>query len=142
MKNPINPVAIIVILTLVLANAIYAQTTVIWKGGAPGQENNWNCPKNWSNYKVPNDFSDVVIPDVSSTTLSAPVIKNGVFEVNSIQVHPNAELTIEQDAQLMVHTIHSDFLNKLGLRIKGSLLIVAEDGSGKTFAGLQDVKKH
>jgi hypothetical protein len=34
------------LLTLCL-NA-FAQKTVVWKGGTPGQETNWYCAKNWS----------------------------------------------------------------------------------------------
>ena len=113
-------------LTLIfgLSISLSAQTTATWKGGAPGMEHEWNCPKNWSSYRVPDAFSDVIIPDVSSTTLAAPVIKNGVFEVNSIQVHPNAKLTVEQDAQLVVYNIDNDCLNRQGLCLKGSLLIL------------------
>ena len=120
MKNVLLSIATAFALLFGLATTLSAQNTVVWKGGTPGQENNWNCPKNWSKYKVPDEFSDVVIPDVSSTTHATPVIKSGTFEVNSIQIQSNAQLTIESGARLVVYP--------LAATAPGVLEVTAEHG--------------
>ncbi len=84
---------------------------------------------------MPDEFSNVVIPDVSTTTLAAPVIKNGQFEVNSILVHSNAKLTIEQDAQLVAYAAQWDCPTGNDLCVKGSLLIINEDAVGNLNLG-------
>lgn len=85
----------------------YAQRTITWKGGTPGMKNDWYCPQNWSTASVPDEFSDVIIPDVSTTTFAAPVIKTGDVEINSIEIHTNASLTISCMARVVVisHTV-------------------------------------
>lgn len=120
----IKNIIAVIALALSFIATLHAQKTVTWKGGTPGQENDWNCAKNWSSHKVPDEFSNVVIPDVSTTTLAAPVIKNGTFEVNAIIVHSNAKLTVEKDAQLVIYTTEGDCLDTRGFNIKGSLLLL------------------
>lgn len=133
MKNSILTIATALSILFCFANTATAQNKATWKGGAPGQENNWSCAKNWSNYRVPDEFTDVVIPDVSTTTLAAPVIKGGHFEVNSIELQPNATLTIEQRAQLVVYSTENGFAAEGSLRLKGSLLLLdnAIEGTAK-----------
>ncbi len=141
MKNSMLTIAAAFCLLFCFANTATAQTKVTWKGGTPGQENNWNCPKNWSNHRVPNEFSDVVIPDVSTTTLAAPVIKGGHFEVNSIQFLSNAALTIERDAQLVVYTTENGFAKEGGLHLKGSLLLLDNAIEGAAKSGVAQAQK-
>jgi hypothetical protein len=62
----------------------YSQKTTTWRGGTPGHEKEWNCNKNWSSGKVPDTFSDVVIPDCSSIGNFYPVIKFPI-EYNTIR---------------------------------------------------------
>ncbi len=78
----------------ILSTLTYAQQSVTWIGGTPGNETNWHEARNWSNNKVPNEFSDVVIPNVSSSTFSAPVIMNDRIELNSLQIASNGKLTV------------------------------------------------
>ncbi|MDZ4682236.1 MAG: hypothetical protein SGI94_17475 [Saprospiraceae bacterium] len=75
---------------------IYAQGATIWKGATPGRETDWHCPSNWSTHAAPNEFSDVVIPDVATSTCALPVIFAGEVEVNALYIHPNAGLTQTQ----------------------------------------------
>lgn len=94
----------LVALSLALATAgTLAQKINTWKGGTPGRETNWNCPKNWNANAVPDAFSDVVIPDVSTSTHAMPVIRSGRFEANALLVRAGAHLTIETGAMLVVH---------------------------------------
>jgi hypothetical protein len=88
------------LLTLCL-NA-FAQKTIVWKGGTPGQETNWYCAKNWSTHTVPDAFSDVVIPDVSTTTRALPEIHSGEVEVNRLMIAHNAGLGLGQSARLAI----------------------------------------
>lgn len=102
-----------------------SQRTTTWKGGAPGMENDWNCPKNWSNYRVPDKFDNVIIPDVSTTTLAPPVIKNGRVEVNSLYLDTNANLIVHESAQLVVFQREASFI-PLNFRPAGRIFLLDE----------------
>ncbi len=115
---------LIAILTL-SATITFAQQTVTWKGGTPGKETSWNEAKNWSNNKVPNTFSDVIIEDVSTSTFSTPKIKNGIIELNSIHIASNAMLSIETDAKVIVYN-HAEGLFEENLEIKGTLMVMGK----------------
>ena len=93
---------LIIVLTFT-ATAINAQNTVTWIGGTPGNETTWNEARNWSNHRVPDVFSDVIIPDVSSTTFAYPVIENEWVEINSIFIYPTSRLKIDGDAKLVTY---------------------------------------
>ncbi|MGK0391555.1 MAG: hypothetical protein ACI94Y_004322 [Maribacter sp.] len=84
---------------------------VTWEGGTPSNEKSWSEPRNWSTSYVPDEFSDVLIPNVSSTTFSNPIIKEGVFEVNTIRIESNANLTIKASAKLMIHFSEGCYFN-------------------------------
>ena len=115
---------LIAICTLLTTTA-FAQQTATWKGGTPGKENVWNEARNWSNNKVPNEFTDVLIEDVSTSTFSAPVIESGTIELNSIWMTSNAQLTIEATANLVVYG-YTEGLLKENLKVKGNLIVMGE----------------
>lgn len=115
---------LIIILTL-SATFTYAQQTVTWKGGTPGKETSWNEAKNWSNNRVPNIFSDVIILDVSTSTFSTPIIKSGTIELNSIQITSNAKLTVGENAKVIVYS-HAVGLYKENLNIEGTFIVMGE----------------
>lgn len=79
-----------------------AQKIATWKGGAPGHATDWNYPANWEEGRVPNEFSWVIIPDVSTSTFSNPVLNDGAVEVWSLQIFSGATLHIGRAARLMV----------------------------------------
>ena len=62
----------------------------------------WYCPQNWSTSTVPDEFSNVIIPDVSTSTFAMPVIMTGSVEINELYIQPNASLTISGKAALCV----------------------------------------
>lgn len=101
---------------------LYAQKIVTWIGGTPGSETSWNQPKNWSNHNVPNEFSNVLIPDVSNSTFSNPVIQNGIIELNSLQIESSAKLTIDKMAKLIVHG-NAGGIYAHNVDIKGSFIV-------------------
>jgi hypothetical protein len=82
--------------------SLNAQKTATWKGGAPGRNTAWNCASNWKEGRVPNEFSHVVIPDVSTTTFCYPIIEEGVVEILSLLCTPPAKVTIGKNASLII----------------------------------------
>lgn len=113
---------IITILLLLVAGNGYTQRAITWKGGTPGMKNEWYCPQNWSTASVPDEFSDVIIPDVSTSTFASPVIKSGDVEINSLEMHTNATLTIEGKARLVVVS-HVEGLTLAKLKGEGKLIL-------------------
>jgi hypothetical protein len=115
---------LIAIFTL-LTTITFAQQAVTWNGGTPGNETSWDEARNWSNNKVPNEFSDVIIPDVSTSTFSTPVIKNGTFELNSLQIASNGKLTVESSAKMIVYG-YSQGIIKENVNLKGTLFVMTD----------------
>jgi len=99
----------------------FGQRTITWKGGTPGMEHEWFCPHNWSSTSLPDEFSDVIIPDVSTSTFSPPCIQKGKILINSLMLHSNASLTIEHEASLIV-TNHIEGLNWDNIKGQGQLI--------------------
>ncbi len=81
---------------------LQAQKINCWKGGTPGQATNWNCPKNWSTSQVPDEFQNVIIPDVSSGSGVYPTIDEDGMEVNTLVLESAACLTITKQGGLNV----------------------------------------
>ena len=92
----------VLLAALFFATTIQAQHHTEWVGGFPGQPNNWNCPKNWSTHKVPDSFDDVVIPDLSSTTMSYPIINSEVEPIGSLTIASPASLTLTKNGTLEI----------------------------------------
>jgi hypothetical protein len=99
-NNMKKSIVLLALFSLISLSA-QAQKTATWKGGTPGRTTDWNCPTNWEESRVPNEFSDVVIPDVSTSTFSYPVIKQGIVEIASLQCASNARLTTLGDARVI-----------------------------------------
>jgi len=123
MKNTITSFATAFILFFSFSSAVLAQQSTTWIGGTPGRTQDWNCAQNWSTGKVPDDFSDVTIPDVSTTTFAAPVINKGTVEVNSILMSATAALSIESNGVLVVLNDYNDIKQAPGLKVKGELIV-------------------
>ncbi len=124
---------ILVLLVILIAGNSYAQRAITWKGGTPGMKNDWFCPQNWSTSSVPDEFSDVIIPDVSTSTFASPVIKSGDVEINSLQILSNAVLTIDKAASVIVTS------RVIGLtpgKIKGEGRLILEDHSDQGITRL------
>lgn len=113
-------------LMLALCTNAFSQRTVTWEGGTPGHENEWNYAKNWSNDAVPDAFSNVIISDVSTSSLSCPIIKKGKAEVNSLFIEPSAFLTIEKVAQLIVFE-DAEGISPSNLKVNGAIILVKEE---------------
>jgi len=81
---------------------LFAQKMATWKGGTPGRASDWACAANWKEGRVPNEFSRVVIPVVTTSTFSNPVLANGELEIWSLEIHSGASLYIGKNARLFV----------------------------------------
>ncbi|MCY7328964.1 MAG: hypothetical protein LH618_10475 [Saprospiraceae bacterium] len=68
-------------LLFIAQTTVHAQKTATWKGGAPGRSTDWMCAANWREGRLPNEFSAVIIPDVSTGSQAYPVIRSGEVEV-------------------------------------------------------------
>jgi hypothetical protein len=102
MKKAIFSIAILT--AFLFSASLPAQTFNTWKGGAPGHETDWHFHKNWSLGKAPDEFSRVIIPDVSTTTQRYPVISGGEVEVWSLEIQPKARLVFSGGTRLLVTT--------------------------------------
>ena len=106
-------------------SVLNAQNEVTWSGGTPGRETHWHEAKNWSNHRVPDAFSNVIIPDIESTTLSFPIIAEGVVEVNSLLLASNAELLIRDEAKMIVYG-QVVGVDRIEYHLSGTIMIMDE----------------
>ncbi|MCB0677498.1 MAG: hypothetical protein KDC30_12455 [Saprospiraceae bacterium] len=119
---------LLITLFALFSTTLIAQQAITWKGGTPGRESDWNEPRNWSTNCLPNEFSDLIIPDVSTTTFSTPVIKEGIVEINSLTIASNSKLTIQSPARLIVYS-YLEGVNEYNLVEEGALLFMSEQSA-------------
>lgn len=107
MKNSMLISVATMILCFGFQVSLSAQRTATWKGGTPGKISDWNCPTNWKEGRVPDEFSNVVIPDVSTSTFSYPII-NSEVEIFSLICDAPARLKILDGGGLTVLQLITD----------------------------------
>lgn len=78
---------------------ISAQNIAIWQGGKPGRTTEWNCPANWSEGRVPDEFTQVIIP---TGTNYYPVIQYAPSPIDALMMEGGAKLTIRDGARLSI----------------------------------------
>ena len=110
------------------SSTAFAQPGNYWVGGAPGHENEWNCPKNWSEGSVPNEFSNVIIPDVSTGSRANPVLRSGMMEIGSLVLESNASLEIGKQATLVIYD-GLFAVNRSDLNSKGTMIQLTAENS-------------
>ena len=88
-------------LFLLTTSFLHAQNTATWIGGAPGKETKWSEPKNWSDQRVPDEFSYVVISGRQSGHDAQPVITD-LVEVASIELRSGASLVISSTGEVAI----------------------------------------
>lgn len=104
---------------------LFSQITMTWKGGTPGKECQWQCPQNWTSNKVPDGFSNVVIPaTVASGSLSNPVL-NERTEVNSLRIEGDSRLKIGPQGMLTVYT-EAFIPQERSIDVQGILILLNE----------------
>lgn len=115
MKNASFLFAATLILFFGFQISLYAQKAATWKGGAPGRSNDWACASNWKEGRVPDEFSDVLIPDISTAGGFQPIVRHTAGGVNSLTILPGARLRIEAGGSL-------DVFESLEIIANGSIL--------------------
>ena len=97
----------ILILTLSMTTIeCFCQVPSIWKGNTPGHEVEWAYASNWSNNRIPDEFTDVVIPFDITLGKNYPVIRTPNVEVNSLSVIAGAQ--IQMDAACTIRILTSN----------------------------------
>lgn len=105
MKHSTFFTAAVLMLLCSLSVSLFAQKTATWKGGKPGRSTDWTCDANWKEGKMPNEFSQVIIP---SDVAFYPVITDEVPSIDALLLEGAATLTLYEDARLSI-------LNETGL---------------------------
>lgn len=103
------------IVVIALASAYingFSQISSIWKGNAPGHEHKWEWPGNWSTDRVPDEFTDVIIPLDHTSGLNYPTISQVEVEINSLFIYPLAYIELKNGSIKIVDAGKSLFLNK------------------------------
>ncbi|KAA3640130.1 MAG: hypothetical protein DWQ02_02505 [Bacteroidetes bacterium] len=92
---------LIVVILCFVSSIIVAQDVHVWQGGTPGNETNWDEPKNWSNQEVPSEDSYVVIKLNNTGHYSQPEI-TGKVVIASLELQSNATLKIHPAGELLI----------------------------------------
>lgn len=92
-------VNLMIIFFLSLTSLISGQITTTWTGGTPGRSTDWNCPSNWKEGRVPDEFCQVIIP---SDRNFYPVINAEVAPIDALLVESGAKITIQRESTLTV----------------------------------------
>ncbi len=110
-----------------IAGTAISQQTTTWKGGTPGRTSQWDCPRNWEEGRVPDDVSNVFIPDVSSKSQCYPILAGKTCRINSLWMDSAAKLIISKSATLV---ILEDFFTPFeeNLTVKGTLELLQQNG--------------
>ena len=119
--------------TFILAVSISAQTTATWQGGKPGRTTDWNCAANWSEGRIPDEFTLAIIP---AGVEYYPVIKKEVMSIDALLMEAGTSLTLQNGAFLKVlgETGRFDGLTIFGEIINnGTLQIGAISSTGVAY---------
>ena len=100
---------ILIALITLAATSCFAQVTLTWIGNTPGREQDWNCATNWSMHRLPDEFTDVVIPVDNTLTNNYPVFTSGEIEINSLSIHSGARLTLKRSDLFILDPALSEY---------------------------------
>ncbi len=138
MKNLTLSIATILTLIIGLSISLSAQTTATWQGGKPGRTTEWNCAANWSEGRVPDEFTQVIIP---AGAAYYPVLKNEATPIDALLMEGNTALTLENGAILTVlgETGRFDGITVLG-KITNNGTLVIENASPTNIAFMRQIQ--
>jgi hypothetical protein len=124
-NKPISTILCLLLFFFFEQASLMAQIQTVWLGGTPGRETRWECSKNWKNNKVPDEFSDVLIPDVSSGSLVFPELDDQTVAINSLRIEGGGRFVIGPHAVLTIY--NGIFIpSEQSIVIQGSLFILNE----------------
>jgi hypothetical protein len=109
------------------------QVTSIWIGDTPGHRTDWHQPYNWSNQRVPDEFTDVIIPLDETQSNNYPVYATGSAEINSLNIWPGAILHIKGGELIILDTGKNVYSPD---QIKGS---IRNGWKGNTLRALDEI---
>lgn len=139
MKNAAFVMSAVLVLLTGSQNLLSAQKTATWEGGTPGNSNAWNCPSNWKEGCVPNEFSDVIIAnDPGHSILWTPVINNDAAQINSLTITAGSSLDIGKNGCLEVLS-NSEISPGAHIFLKGALRLPAESEHSSGLAAIDAV---
>lgn len=92
---------LIFFLSSFLSLTMPAQNTLIWEGGTPGKETNWNEPNNWNLNRVPTEDDKVIIKMENKGHFAQPIIKDAVH-IAWLEIHSGAKLSIQATGKLII----------------------------------------
>ncbi|MBK9632067.1 MAG: hypothetical protein IPO62_13555 [Saprospiraceae bacterium] len=118
----------------------YSQIQNIWIGGSPGREDDWHCHKNWSKFKVPNEFNKVIIPNTRTSTFVYPVIEKGNVTIYSLEMHPGTILYVKQKSPLFILDELSTFSEETHQKQKNGMIKIF--GLGPAYYATEDSNKN
>lgn len=95
-----RPVFLLTLMFLMTTLSLAAQ--VEWRGGFPGRETDWQCARNWSSNRVPNELDHVIIPDCSTRGNFYPEIRTKTAAVQSLTLNSLAHMKVTAGANLSV----------------------------------------
>lgn len=115
-------------LLLALGTPLSAQTTATWQGGKPGRTTDWNCPANWSAGRIPDEFSEVIIP---AGLNFYPIFKNEVMPIDALMMEAGTFLTLQNGAvlQILGETGWYDVIALFGTITNNGILAIGKVGS-------------
>jgi hypothetical protein len=117
----------------------YSQNSVEWKGGTPGQMDDWSVASNWSNNRVPDVFSHVIIKANNNGHNAQPILEHKV-EVASITLLNGAKLTVDKGGEITIdgRNVFTFGLLNYGGKIKnyGMIKLYELEKSLKSFSPL------
>lgn len=99
MKNALFLFATTMVLILGFQVSLNGQKMTTWQGGKPGRTTDWNCPANWSEGRVPDEFTQVVIPTGANCY---PVIQSAQVPIDALLLEAGARLTVQSGATLSI----------------------------------------
>jgi hypothetical protein len=90
----------------------------VWLGGTPGQETNWDNPRNWSENRVPDEDSWVIVQNLNTGHHAFPIINSEVI-ISGIEVHAGASLKVAAAGELI---IDGEYANNYGILNYGDVI--------------------
>lgn len=121
---------LLILLMTLTTTCLIGQKAVTWIGGTPGKECQWNEPKNWSDHKVPNEFSNVIIGTKGNGSRYYPEIKSGVIELNALDITSNAKLKINDSAKLIIYD-SANGLFAANINTGGTIIVMGDTFENK-----------
>ncbi|MCB9286171.1 MAG: hypothetical protein H6560_02560 [Lewinellaceae bacterium] len=102
----------------------------VWRGGTPGQEQEWNNPRNWSQNRVPDIDDIVLIPNTESRGGFYPVISKDAGPIYYLEVQGGATLSVTTNGKLMIDGVgkYEDAILLIGtIENKGEIRVQMEE---------------